>query len=70
MIKNYKSYNESKKDKFPKIDDIDLKDIVQLVSKLYSEYQQKEVTNKINIYDLRSGTKNFLRKKKFSFPPY
>ena len=42
------SVQEEYKDNFPKIDDIDLKDIVQLVSKLYSEYQQKEVTNKIN----------------------
>jgi superfamily II RNA helicase len=42
------SVQEEYKDNFPKIDDTDLKDIVQLVSNLYSEYQQKEVTNKIN----------------------
>jgi superfamily II RNA helicase len=42
------SVQEEYKDNFPKIDDTNLKDIVQLVSKLYSEYQQKEVTNKIN----------------------
>ena len=42
------SVQEEYKDNFPKIDDIDLKDIVQLVTNLYSEYQQKEVTNKIN----------------------
>lgn len=42
------SVQEEYKDNFPKIDDTHLKDIVQLVSKLYSEYQQKEVTNKIN----------------------
>jgi superfamily II RNA helicase len=42
------SVQEEYKDNFPKVDDTDLKDIVQLVTNLYSEYQQKEVTNKIN----------------------
>jgi len=42
------SVQEEYKDNFPKIDDSELKDTVQLVSNLYSEYQQKEVTNKIN----------------------
>ena len=42
------SVQEEYKDNFPKIDDTQLKDIVKLVSNLYSEYQQKEVTNKIN----------------------
>jgi superfamily II RNA helicase len=42
------SVQEEYKDNFPKIDNTDLKDIVQLVTNLYSEYQQKELTNKIN----------------------
>jgi superfamily II RNA helicase len=42
------SVQEEKKDNFPKTDDTELKDIVHIVSKLYSEYQQKEVDNKIN----------------------
>jgi superfamily II RNA helicase len=42
------SVQEEYKDNFPKIDDTNLKDIVKLVTNLYSEYQQKEVTNKIN----------------------
>jgi superfamily II RNA helicase len=33
---------------FPKIDDIVLQNIIQEISKLYSEYQQKEVIHKIN----------------------
>ena len=42
------SVQEEKKDNFPKTDDSELKDTVELVSKLYSEYQQKEVDNMIN----------------------
>ena len=42
------SVQEEYKDNFPKTDDTDLKDIVQLVTNLYSEYQEKEIVNKIN----------------------
>jgi superfamily II RNA helicase len=42
------SVQEEYKDNFPKTDDTELKDIVLTVSKLYSEYQQKEVDNKIS----------------------
>jgi superfamily II RNA helicase len=42
------SVQEEYKDNFPKTDDTELKNIVQLVSNLYSEYQQKEVDNMIN----------------------
>lgn len=42
------SVQEEYKDNFPKTDDIELKNVVQLVANLYSEYQQKEVDNMIN----------------------
>jgi len=42
------SVQEEQKYNFPKTDDIELKNIVELVSKLYSEYREKEVENKIN----------------------
>jgi superfamily II RNA helicase len=42
------SVQEEQKDNFPKTDDTELKNIVHFVSKLYSEYQQKEIDNKID----------------------
>jgi superfamily II RNA helicase len=42
------SVQEEYKDNFPKTDDNELKNVVQLVANLYSEYQQKEVDNMIN----------------------
>ena len=42
------SVQEEYKDNFPKTDDNELKNIVQLVTNLYSEYQQKEINYKIN----------------------
>lgn len=42
------SVQEEHKDNFPKIDDIELKNTVNSITNLYTEYQQKEVTHKIN----------------------
>jgi len=59
------SVQEEQKDNFPKTDDTELKDIVHIVSKLYSEYQQKEVDNKINTgidYDIHYDLLNYLNK--------
>jgi superfamily II RNA helicase len=42
------SVQEEQKDNFPKTNDTNVKDIVQLLTKLYSEYHQKEVDNMIN----------------------
>jgi len=42
------SVQEEQKDNFPKTNDTNVKDIVELVTKIYSEYHQKEVDNMIN----------------------
>lgn len=59
------SVQEEQKDNFPKTDDTELKDIVHIVSKLYSEYQQKEVDNKINTgidYTIHYDLLNYVNK--------
>ena len=45
---NISVQEEYKESHFPKIDDIVLQNIIQQISKLYYEYQQKEVAHKIN----------------------
>jgi superfamily II RNA helicase len=45
---NISVQEEYKESHFPKIDDIVLQNIIQQISKLYYEYQQKEVVYKIN----------------------
>ncbi len=42
------SVQEDYKDNYPKTDDMTIKEIVQKVSDLYAEYQQKEVDHRIN----------------------
>jgi superfamily II RNA helicase len=59
------SVQEEQKDNFPKTDDTELKDIVHIVSKLYSEYQQKEVDKKINTgidYNIHYDLLNYVDK--------
>jgi superfamily II RNA helicase len=54
---------EDHKDNYPKTDDIEVKEIITRVADLYSEYQQKEVDNRINTgvdYSIHYDLLNYL----------